>query len=641
MKKRLLEMKKILEIKGIKRWKLSPLKLSPFKLYYLVSIINSPLSVLTYVFDKNLCVGSIVKVTLNKKEKQAVVVGETLKPDFTCESILHVEDYFYEQKTIDLAKFISEYYVCSLGDSLKLFVPIIKNIVHKKQNIKVDITLSKEQKNALEFIQNHDKSLLFGDTGSGKTEVYIKAIEKTINEGKKAIFLMPEIGLTPQTKKRLKDAFGDRVVLWHSKVTKKKKEEILKALYIGDISVIAGTRSALFLPVSNLGLIVVDEEHDDSYKSNSRPRYNARDLALLFGKRLGAKVVLGSATPSLNSFKNIPFYRLKGTFHKSSKTFIYENAQNELSDNIIQKIREHLASKNQVIVFLPTRANFKYITCKDCGENILCPYCSVGMSLHVSSNALKCHYCNFAQRIPKVCPTCKSEDVHSNRIGTAEVVKRLQEEFKDSVIEKFDRDEVKTTTKLKATLSAFNDKKIDILVGTQMLSKGHDYHSVGLSVIIGIDSILNMPDFRAREKAVSLALQVAGRAGRSGDGEVHIQTQNRELFEEFMGDYEAFLEDELYYRKDIYPPYKKLLKVLVSHIKDEKASDILNKVVQISSNFPQIEVVGYGRANIEKIANKYRYNMLLRSDSSKELLKFAHSCKHLHVEIDIDPLSFS
>lgn len=610
-------------------------------MHYLVSLLNSPLSPLTYTYEEELKQGNIVEVTLNKKSRLGVVLSKTEKPEFTCNDILSVKDEFFCEDTLSIAKFISEYYVCSLGDALNLFVPMQKNSLHVEVSLKTNITLSTEQQSAYEFIQKHDRSLLFGDTGSGKTEVYIKAIEETINSGKKAIFLMPEIGLTPQTKKRLKDAFGNRVGLWHSKVTKKRKEEILKALHVGELSVIAGTRSALFLPVSNLGLIVVDEEHDDSYKSNQRPRYNARDLVLLFGKRKNAKVVLGSATPSLGSFKNLPKFRLKGTYFPSTKAIYFEHANNELSNPMIEKIAEHLEKNSQVIVFLPTRANFKYIACQECGEKVLCPFCSVGMSLHVNSNALKCHYCNFSQAIPKECPSCHSTNMHSNRIGTAEVTKRLQELFPTKVIEKFDRDEITTQKKLNTKLKDFNEKKTDVLVGTQMLAKGHDYHGVGLSVIIGIDTILNLPDFRARERAMSLLLQVAGRSGRKGLGEVYIQTQNREFFEEFFGDYEAFLNDELHFREEIYPPFRKLLKVLVSHIKDEKASQIMSEVEKITHHFPEVEVVGYGKANIEKIANKYRYNMLLRSSNTKELLRFAHSCRHLHVEIDIDPLSFS
>ena len=610
-------------------------------MYYLISLLNSPLAPLTYVYDEDLKQGNIVEVALNAKSRLGVVVSKTDKPEFKCNKILHIKDEFFDETTLSLGKFISDYYVCSFGDALNLFVPFKKNPIHVDINLSTGITLSGEQQQAFDFLDKHNKSLLFGDTGSGKTEVYIKLIEKQVNSGKKVIFLMPEIGLTPQIKKRLKDAFGDKVGLWHSKVTKKKKEEILKALHVGEICIIAGTRSALFLPLTNLGLIVVDEEHDDSYKSNQRPRYNARDLALLFAKRRDAKVILGSATPSLESFKNLPRFRLKGTYFSSKKTIYFEHANNEFSSPMIEKIKEHLEKKSQVIVFLPTRANFKYVACQGCGEKVLCPFCSVGMSLHVSANALKCHYCNFAQAVPKVCPSCSSSSMHSSRIGTAEVAKRLQEIFPDKSIEKFDRDEIKTQKKLNQKLKDFNKKEIDILVGTQMLAKGHDYHGVGLSVVIGIDTILNMPDFRARERAMSLFQQVAGRSGRKGEGEVYIQTQNREFFEEFFGDYEAFLNDELHFRKEIYPPYKKLVKVLVSHKSDQKASEIMREVVKITHSFKELEVVGYGRANIEKIASKYRYNMLLRSSSIKELLRFSHSIKHLHVEIDVDPLSFS
>ncbi len=596
---------------------------------------------MTYQSEYELKSGNIVEVTLNSKTRLGVVVSKTLEPTFTCEEILSVKDEFYTLQTLSLVKFISDYYVCSLGDALKLFMPSLKNPLHVEHSVDVDIVLSSEQEKAYDFIQNHSKSLLFGDTGSGKTEIYIKCIQKCINDGKNAIFLMPEIGLTPQMKKRLIKSFGDKVVIWHSKVTKKKKAQIITEIAQGKVALVAGTRSALFLPILNLGLIVVDEEHDDSYKSNQRPRYNARDLALLFAKRSAAKVVLGSATPSLGSYKNLPKFRLRGTFFESKKRFIYENSVSEITPNILQKIGEHLDKKEQIILFVPTRANFKYVTCKDCGAHVTCPYCSVGMSLHSNINALKCHYCNFTQRVPKVCPECKSENLFTNRIGTAQIVQELKEQFSDKVIGKFDRDEVKTIKKLNEVLKDFNSKKTDILVGTQMLSKGHDYHSIGLSIIIGIDAILNMPDFRARERAVSLVHQIAGRAGRAGEGEVYIQSQNCDFFKSFMDDYEEFLNDEMKYRKEIYPPFIKLLKILISHKNDEKARDTLEEVHKIALNFSKLEIVGYGKAGIEKIANKYRYNLLIRSTNTKELLKFAHTCKTLHVEIDIDPLSFS
>lgn len=608
--------------------------------YYQIALLKSPLLPLTYQSEQALLLGSVVEVTLSKRTIQGVVIAEVEKPSFTCEAISFTCKTFYPSKTLELARFIAEYYVCSLGEALALFVPYSQNVLHVNEKITTDIQLSIEQQNAYQFIEEHSTSLLFGDTGSGKTEIYMKLFEKTINEGKQVIFLLPEIGLTPQMKNRLKHHFGVHVAIWHSKISAKKKEQILTHLQEGKISIIAGTRSALFLPVQNLGLIVVDEEHDESYKSSNRPRYNAKDLALLFGQKLGCKVLLGSATPTLSSFHKIPTFRLKGTFFDSQSYVMYDDEQG-LSFKMIQAIQKALDAKKQVVVFVPTRANYKYITCKSCGSNVECPYCSVGMSLHQNMHALKCHYCNYTEVIPTACPKCGCEDIVATRMGTAEVSQKLSEHFHTHIVQQFDRDEVKTEKKLSEILSDFNEHKIDIMVGTQMLSKGHDYHDVGLAVILGIDALLGMNDFRSREKTLALVLQIAGRAGRKGYGEVLIQSKNSDFLKQYLGDFEQFLKDELMFRKGLYPPFKKMLRLMSAHMKDEKAKALIDQVALMAQHFPQVEVVGYGKANIAKIANKYRYELLARSDSSRALLEFAHAVKLLHVEADVDPLSFS
>ncbi|KFL33968.1 MULTISPECIES: primosomal protein N' [unclassified Sulfurospirillum] len=609
--------------------------------YYHIALLKSPLSPLTYQSEENFPLGAVVEVTLSKRTIQGVVVASVKKPSFECASILFTCKTFYPHKTLELARFIAEYYVCSLGEALNLFVPHSPNALHVNEKNTTDITLSTEQEKAYDFIQVHPTSLLFGDTGSGKTEIYMKLFEQTINEGKQAIFLLPEIGLTPQMKNRLKHHFGKHVAIWHSKITAKKKEQILSDIHEGKISIIAGTRSALFLPLQHLGLIVVDEEHDESYKSGNRPRYNAKDLALLFGQKLGCKVLLGSATPTLTSFYKVPTFRLKGTFFESQSYIMYDDGEHGLSFKMTQAIQKALNAHKQVIVFLPTRANFKYITCKQCGANVECPFCSVGMSIHHNMNALKCHYCNYTEVIPKACPKCGCEEIVATRMGTAEVSQKLTEHFHEHVVQQFDRDEVRTEKKLSEILSDFNEHKIDIMVGTQMLSKGHDYHGVGLAVILGVDALLGMSDFRSREKTLALVLQIAGRAGRKGYGEVLIQSKNSEFFKQYLGDFEQFLKDELVFRKGLYPPFKKMLRLMSAHVKDEKAKELIDKVALIAQRFPQVEVVGFGKANIAKIANKYRYELLARSDSSKALLELAHAVKLLHVEADIDPLSFS
>ncbi len=507
----------------------------------------------------------------------------------------------------------------------------------------ISLKLSSEQTKAYTFLNKHKVSLLFGATGSGKTEIYFKLFEDMINQNKTSIFLVPEISLTPQMTKRLKEKFGDLVAIWHSKITKKKKEEILEKIYHDRIKIVMGARSSLFLPLKNLGLIVVDEEHDDSYKSSSRPRYSARDMAVFMGEKLSAKVVLGSATPSLTSYKKYPYFRLKHTYHESQREYEFLQNSDFISEKVFDELKQVLDNNDQAIVFLPTRANFKYLICKECGEGIKCPFCDVGMSIHRNTNAIKCHYCNYGEKIPQICPKCKNSSLQVSRLGTAEVTKVLSEMFPEKTVAQFDKDTVSTATKLKKVLKDFNDKKIDILVGTQMLSKGHDYHGVKLVVVFDIDTILNMADYRARWRALSLLLQVSGRVGRKGSGKVLVQSSNREFFESYLDDFEEFLKDELEFAKDLYPPYKKLLKLLISHKDKQKALDILTKIQERLNSYDlsKVEVVGFGEAPISKIAGKFRFQVLLRSSSSKELLKLAHSLKSQGVEIDMDPVSFN
>ncbi|NCD12401.1 MAG: primosomal protein N' [Epsilonproteobacteria bacterium] len=609
--------------------------------YYLISLLKSPLTPLTYCSHDILEIGRVVEVPLSKRTLLGVVLECVEKPSFACEKILLTCKTFYTLKTLELARFIAEYYVCSLGEALALFTPFSQKSLHVKQTINPNIELSSLQEEALAFIKANPNALLFGDTGSGKTEIYMKLFEEAINEGKQVAFLVPEIGLTPQMKSRLKHHFGTHVAIWHSKISAKKKEQILTELQEGKVCIVAGTRSALFLPYENLGLIVVDEEHDESYKSSNRPRYNAKDLALLFGQKLNAKVLLGSATPSLNSVQKLPTFRLKGTFFEASTHVMYDESEHGLSNAVVVAIEKTLKRQKQVVVFVPTRANFKYITCKSCGASVECPYCSVAMSVHLHVHALKCHYCNYTEAIPKACPKCGCEEIIATRMGTAEVKEKLSHHFKDFSVSQFDRDVVKTEKQLTQILSDFNEKKIDILVGTQMLSKGHDYHGVGLAVILGVDALLNMSDFRAREKTLALVMQIAGRSGRKGYGEVLIQSQNSAFFKRYLGNYAQFLNDELAFRNPLYPPFQKMLKLMSAHAKEEKAKERIENVAQMALGFKSIEVVGHGKAGVAKIAGKYRYELLVRSPSTKALLEFAHLSKALQVEADMDPLSFS
>ncbi len=612
--------------------------------YYKLSIIGSPLESFSYHSSKNISIGSLVTVVFNNREKEAVILEKTEKPAFDTLEILEVTETFFSQKQLALAHFIASYYICSLGDAFALMTPFLRerdeenDFSHASDTSK--IVLSKKQEEALNFLQKRKVALLFGDTGSGKTEVYMKYFEAVLREGKRAIFLMPEISLTPQMSKRLKEHFGDDFVLWHSKLTPLQKKKALAKIYSGEAKIIAGARSALFLPIEELGLIVVDEEHDDSYKSASRPRYNARDLAIYMGKLYGVPVVLGSATPSLSSYVKFPHARLKGGHFVSNKHFVYERSPEELTEFMQITLRETLEKKEQSIVFLPTRANFKYLICGDCGHNFKCAFCSVGMSLHQHSRAMKCHYCNFTQAIPQVCPECHSPHLVSSRLGTAEAVKNIEAFLPQAKVEQFDRDTITTANKLTKALKRFNDRESDILVGTQMLSKGHDYHDVTLAVVLGMDNMLNMGDYRAREKALSSLIQVAGRSGRAKDAKVIVQTFNEDFFKPYIEKYEDFLEDEKIFRQELYPPYKKLCRILFAHKNGAKAQDAMRAMQEKLGAFPKVEIVGAKKCAIEKVANKYRFEILLRADKSTDIIKAVRSCKVPLAEVDMDPIEF-
>ncbi|MCT7545866.1 primosomal protein N' [Aliarcobacter cryaerophilus] len=612
--------------------------------YYEVAILKSPLQNLTYQSEEIIENGSLVEVILanRKNSNLAVVIKKVDKPDFKCSTILSIKDEFYSDFMLQIGDFISKYYICSMGFALSLFQTFNKNIVYENSSIeyKKEITLSSFQQEAKEFLDSKKQALLFAKTGAGKTEIYIKTIKEILKQGKQAVFLMPEISLTPQMEKRLEEVFDSSVAIWHSKVTAKRKKEILNKLQNGDIKLIAGARSALFLPYNNLGLIIVDEEHDNSYKSDTTPRYNAKDLAIFIAKKFDLRLILGSATPSINSFYKIPYFELDKTFYETKKSYIFENSSQNISEKTINLIKKSIENKNQTIVFLPTRANFKHQICFDCGKSVECPFCSVSMSLHKNDLALKCHYCGFAQKIPEFCPSCKTGIVRNHRVGTAEIEELLKNEFPNSIIKRFDKDSVNSEKSLKKILDEFNQNKIDILVGTQMLSKGHDYHNVKLAVVLGMDSLLNMSSYKARENALSLLLQISGRSGRNGFGEVVIETKNEEFFKYYLeeSNYKEFLKSELEFRKDLYPPFVKLARVVLSSTNGLKIKEELNGIVKDLKNNKDIEVVGFGECAIFKIANKYRYEVIIRSKDVKAILNALHYLKSSNISIDMDTI---
>lgn len=590
-----------------------------------------------------------MRIIIRNKIHSGVVIREVSKPSFDCiplESENDLENpnkYFFSQNQMILADFISMYYCCSLGSVYKIFHPfkfsspplqIVTPLISPKN-------LNSIQKEALNFALSRRDSLIFGDTGSGKTEIYIHAILNALSNGGNVIFLMPEISLTPQMERRLREVFGDIVCIWHSKILSRKN--ILNDLQNSKFRIIVGARSALFLPIDNVKLIIVDEEHDDSYKSNSAPRYNARDLCIYLSKKLNIRLILGTATPSPTTYFNFSksqnIFRLKGTFYSSKKNIIFENSLPSITPLLLEKINRTIESKKQVIIFIPIRANFKTIFCTTCGYVDMCQNCSIALSFHSKKNAMICHYCGYSKPALNLCPKCSGE-LGGKKMGTQQICKELQNYFKDTKIAIFDRDEIKTNSKLHKVLNDFNSQKIDILIGTQMISKGHDYHNVNLVVIFGIDYILYGSDFRAYEKAFSLLHQISGRCGRKNDGEVLIQTLNENLFSPFLNDYEDFLKFEIKNRFHSYPPFKKLALVHSQNKNMEIAKKNLQDCKNIIEKNKNIEVVGIGRSPIEKTNNNWNYSMLVRASNAKYIVESMHMIKNKKCIINIDPLDY-
>jgi primosomal protein N' (replication factor Y) len=531
----------------------------------------------------------------------------------------------------------------TLGEALGLFVPY----EDEKRDVSVagkpfSIRLTAAQTKAYEkIVAQKESALLMAPTGSGKTEVYMKLFEEVLAEGKSAIFLMPEISLTPQMEKRLKAHFGEAVAIWHSKLTKKRRQETLERIRSGEVRIVAGPRSALFLPLHKIGLIVVDEEHDDSYKAHNRPRYHARDVALFMGKVLGARVVLGSATPSVTSYARQPVVRIEKPFVQTKKRYVFDRGGCRLTPTMLEAIDRHTKEGGQALVFLPTRANFKYLYCESCGYRVECPFCSVGMSLHRYRRIVRCHYCGYAEKIPESCPQCGSV-LTNDRMGTAEVVEALGERFPHLKIQQFDKDTITTGGKLQKALERFAAKETDVLVGTQMLAKGHDYPDITLAIVLGLDYILAVPDYRARERAMSLFVQIAGRAGRAREAEVIVQTNEPEFFTEYLGRYEKFLQDEMVVREGLYPPTMHLCRFLFAAKEEAKGMAKVEAVrKRLEAYADRVEVVGAGKAPIEKIAGKFRFNILLRSASRTDLLRVVKAVDDGSFEVDMDPVDFA
>ncbi len=474
--------------------------------------------------------------------------------------------------------------------------------------------------------------LLHGVTGSGKTEVYLQVISRLAGSGKGAIVLVPEISLTPQLLGRFRRRFGDRVAVLHSRLTDRGRADEYRRIRKGDVDVVVGARSAVFAPFERLGAIVVDEEHEGSYKQEDGLRYHARDVAVMRAKLEGAVAVLGSATPSLESFFNAKTG--KYTYLKISNRIDHRPMPSVsivdmrtlpkavvLSQRLIEAVKTRMERGEQAMLMLNRRGFSPVLVCRDCGAVPRCPSCSVSLTYHKADGLLKCHYCDFYTSAPDICPSCSGAAVKPLGAGTQRIEEEIRSAFPNSKIARMDSDSVKGRDGYNELLSMVDSGRIDILLGTQMIAKGHDFPSVTLVGIVDADTGLNLPDFRAAEKSFQLITQAAGRAGRGdSEGEVIIQTLNPDHYavrHSLRHDYEGFYEQEISYRTQLgYPPVGRMVKIETSAPDEKTAKEAIEaakKRMHGMAKSGEVSLLGPAPSPISSVRGRYRYQILLIS----------------------------
>lgn len=523
----------------------------------------------------------------------------------------------------------------------------------------------------LEYFQQDKPVLLHGVTGSGKTEIYIDLIKKAIDNNSQALLLLPEIALTTQIVSRLKKIFGNSLGIYHSRFSDNERVEIWNGIVEGKLKCIVGVRSSVFLPFDNLGLIIVDEEHDTSYKQDRPPRYHARHTALMLAKIHHAKILLGSATPSVETY----FHATQGTyglatlpvrFRESSMPIIKlvnladarktKTLRGSLSMTMINSIEAALKKKEQVILFQNRRGYSPFIECEDCGHVPKCINCSVSLTYHQFKNSLLCHYCGYMDDLPKACPSCSGKRLLTMGLGTEKLEEEVKLMFSEAAVLRMDLDTTRSKTGYSNIIESFEQGKTDILIGTQMVTKGLDFDRVNLVGVFDADRILHFPDFRSYERAFQLITQVSGRAGRrEAQGNVLIQTYNptHPVFAFVMAhDVAAFLEDQLKDREvNFFPPFSRLIQITLKHIDKKICFEAAKWMANETAKITNTRTLGPAEPSVSKIRNEYLQNILIKIPRNygqlayikNELLKIGNTLisdatfRKVKVVFDVDP----
>ena len=609
--------------------------------------------------------------TINKKYDTFYKLGEV--PDKLNDSCKKIISLFDKEELI-LKSEIEKISSSSLKTLEKKGALIKEKKEHYRTLLDVKIEPKKElkpdQKKAYEEFVNSDDEvyLLHGVTGSGKTEVYMEMIENTINNGQKAIVLVPEISLTPQTIKRFSKRFGKRIALLHSALSDGERYDEWRKINRGEVDIVIGARSALFAPIKNLGLIVIDEEHSTSYKQDdANPRYDAIEMAKERIKlNKGAKLVLGSATPTLDTYARA----LKGVYHllklpnraNNQKLPIVRlidmngeirRNKGHFSKTLLEKIEEKINNNEQVILLLNRRGYSSFVTCKNCGEAIKCPNCDITLTYHKTSNNLRCHYCGYATNKPIECPSCHEKSLNDLGVGTEKIEEELKELLPNSRILRMDFDTTSRKGMHEKMITEFGEHKYDILLGTQIVSKGLDFKDVTLVGVINADTSLNIPNFRSSEQTFSLLSQVAGRSGRSEkSGEVLIQTFNPTHYAikcVETHDYIKFFNEEMNIRKRLgYPPYYYICYIRINCKNDHDGYKESLKIKKLLEKYlDKTVILGPSVSGIFKVNNIYRYGITLKYKKQENLYEVlnkiidVYKSNHLvTIDINFNPIVF-
>lgn len=641
-------------------------------------------------------IGMRVLVPLAKKEIVGIVYREHTEPvdatikvrDIIC--TLDLEP-FVTQEQLRLWNWIAEYYMCTLGDVMAAALPAKANdrqysLDVQKRRVKLPVysdetvtinTLNEQQTHALDSIhrqwQENETVLLYGVTSSGKTEVYIHLIEEQLSQGKQVLYLVPEIALTTQLTDRLSRIFGNRIFVYHSRVSDGQRMEMYRRLLTETDKplLILSARSGVFLPLHNLGLVIVDEEHEPSYKqAEPAPRYHARSVATMIAKMAGAKVLLGTATPSVETYYNattgkfgltVMPERYQGLELPSIKLidlnrqYHRKEMYGHFSDPLVERIREELGKGKQVILFQNRRGYAPMLLCKDCGKPPRCPDCDAALTVHLRDRLLRCHYCGHSEAIPTACPQCGGE-LTIRGFGTERLEDEVRGLFPEARIARMDLDTTQKKNDYQDIIDHFSRHEVDILIGTQMVTKGLHFDDVSLVGVLSADHILNQPSFRSYERAYQLLEQVAGRAGRKGDkGEIIIQTWDPKnpLFDILREhNYERLFAEQLQERQAFnYPPFHRLISIILRHTdlcRLESAAKILRDRLAASFGERCTQVIVPAVARVQKYHIRH-IRVRIEVGSSpivakriiREHINYVEkltSCKGVKIMPDVDPM---